>query len=371
MKKLFYFILCFLLLVGCSKNEAPSTDANKQNYITGVWVSYSELDAMLQQDFKTEFDAAVQNCKIRNITDMFVHVRPHCDSYYPSQYFPMRQSVSAQSFDVLEYMISKCHQNGIKFHAWINPYRVKTADGDISTLADQSPAKRWLNDENLENDTNVSVLDGVYLNPASIEVRTLIIDGIREIINNYEVDGIHFDDYFYPTVEGSFDEKSYKEYQNNTQKPLMIDDWRRANVNTLISGTYTAIKFKNKDIAFSVSPSASIDQNYNKHYADVTAWVDSGCVDYIIPQLYFGFDYPDKEYRFNTLINTWQKELIGTNTKLIIGLATYKINTQSEPDQAEWKNGTQIIKRQEAICKESTDISGHIYFSYTSMCEHL
>ena len=370
MKKILCIALALLLFVGCSKAETQADD-NKQNYITGVWVTYSELDTMLQKDFKSKFDNAVQNCVLRGITDMFVHVRPFCDSYYPSQYFPLRQAVVNCDFDILDYMINICHQNGIKFHAWLNPYRVRTADSDITALPDNNPVKIWLNDEDASNDTNVSLVGGVYLNPASSDVRELIINGVREIIDNYAVDGVHFDDYFYPTTDAAFDEQSYTAYCNETQKPIPLEDWRRANVNALISGAYTAIKFKNKDIVFSVSPSASIQDNYNEHYADVTAWCESECVDYIIPQLYFGFDYPDSNFKFNNLIADWQNLAQNTDTKLLIGLATYKINTQNQPDRQEWSNGTQIIIRQTQMCKSEKEISGHIYFSYSSMCEYL
>ena len=371
MKRIISIILVLLLLGGCSPSDTSSGFEDKQSYITGVWLSYSELDGMLQKDFKAEFDAAVQNCLSRGVTDMFVHIRPHCDSYYPSQLFPMRSSAAMCDFDVLEYMIDICHQNNIKLHAWLNPYRVRTADGDVSALPEDSPARLWLSDDNTDNDTNVSLASGVYLNPASSEVRALIIDGIREIIDNYAVDGIHFDDYFYPTTEAIFDKQSYDRYCDETEKPLGLHEWRRANINALISGAYTAIKFKDKDIIFSISPAASIDENYNKHYADIAAWCDSACVDYIIPQLYFGFEYPDSDFKFDNLLDEWQKEMKGIDVKLIIGLATYKIGTQSEPDREEWASGTEVIKKQSQICENTSGIDGHIYFSYSSMCEYL
>lgn len=370
MKRLICVILGLLLLVGCATAKVQPSK-NMQDYITGVWVSYSELDTMLQKDFKSEFNMTIQNCVSRGVTDMFVHTRPFCDSYYPSKHYPMRHTAEKYDFDILEYMINTCHKSGIRFHAWLNPYRVRTADSNISALPDGSPAKIWLDDEATDNDTNVSLVGGVYLNPASSEVRGLILDGIREIIDNYAVDGIHFDDYFYPTTDAAFDELSYTEYCDKTQKPMALGDWRRANVNALISGAYTAIKFKNKDIVFSVSPSASIEQNYSKHYADVTMWCESDCVDYIIPQLYFGFEYPDSDFKFDNLLSAWQKELSNTNTKILIGLASYKINTPNEPDRPEWADGANVIKRQSQICKETGGVSGHVYFSYSSMCEHL
>lgn len=375
MKKFLCVIIILIMLVGCSPFEKEgSINMGRSNdaYITGVWISYTELDAMLANgDFKNQFSRALSDCKGRGITDIFVHTRAFCDSVYSSQYFPLRESAQSYNFDVLEYMITECHAEDIKFHAWINPYRVRTADTDINNLPTDSIVRKWLEDDNTANDTNVCFSDGVYLNPASSEARALILDGIREIIDNYAVDGIHFDDYFYPTQDEAFDAASYTVYCQGTQKPLKSDEWRRANVNALISGVYTAIKFKNKDIVFSVSPSASIDENYNKHYADIAAWVDNTCVDYIIPQLYFGFEYPDSDFKFNNLLSEWQKEIGGTEVKLLIGLATYKIDTQNEPDRLEWSNGTEVIKQQVQICEQADGIAGHIYFSYSSMCEYL
>ncbi len=374
MKKFLCILLVCLSLCGCSSLKNKNiVNTNTRTNIVGTWISYSELDTMLLSgDFKRQFSIAVDNCKARGITDVFVHTRPYCDAFYNSQLFPKRESAATYDFDILEYMIIECHNNGIKFHAWINPYRVRTADSDVKNLPDDSIVRKWCGNDKQTNDNNVCFLNnGIYLNPASSKVQQLVIDGIREIINGYEVDGIHFDDYFYPTVEDSFDSVSYAQYCQNTQTPLVLDDWRRANVNALISGSYTAIKFKDKDIVFSVSPSASTSENYNRHYADVSAWCKSGCIDYIIPQLYFGFEYPDSNYRFENLINDWQKLVGTTETKLLIGLASYKINTQNEPDKTEWQNGTDVIKKQMQICKTNTNISGYIYFSYTSMCEFL
>ncbi|MDO4608277.1 MAG: family 10 glycosylhydrolase [Clostridia bacterium] len=364
MKKLLCVVLMLMQLCGCVPIE-KSAEQGTDRYITGVWVSFYELDGMLKGDFKAEFNAAVQNCKSRGIGDMFVCVRPHCDAVYRSKWFPLRDSAAGYNFDVLEYMIELCHQNNICFHAWINPYRVCTTDNDVTKLPADSPVKKLLSEK------DISTENGIYLNPASQKVRALIIDGVREIINKYDVDGIHFDDYFYPSTSESFDASSYADYCANTDTPLPLADWRRANINALIGGVYTAVKFKDKDLLFSVSPSASIEDNYNKQYADIAAWVDSGCVDLIIPQLYFGFDYPDPAFKFDNLLNDWLQLAVGKQTRLAIGLATYKINTQSEPDRTEWANGTDVINRQTKICKQNGDISGHIFFSYSSMVQCL
>lgn len=375
MKKILCMLLVLLMLTGCSsleKSDSTYKTNTADTYISGVWISYGELDALFgTNDFKNQFNAVISNCKSRGITDVFVHVRAFCDSIYESKYFPMRETVKQYDYDVLEYMINLCHQENIKFHAWINPYRVRTADSEIAVLPAESPARRWLEDQDTSNDINVALSDGIYLNPASSEVRQIVTDGIREIISNYDVDGIHFDDYFYPTQAPEFDSESYDDYCEETQKPLSLADWRRANVNALISGCFTAIKFTDADIMFSISPAASIEDNYDKYYADVSLWCDSGCIDYIIPQLYFGFEYPNNDFKFDKLIADWQKAVNGKSVKLMIGLAAYKINTPNEPDRQEWQNGIDVINRQTEICRQTAGIFGHIYFSYSSMCEFL
>ncbi len=367
MKKVqcFFIVVLLLLLCGCKSVDTAFEQEKREVYINGVWLTYSELDKMLESDFKLEFEKVIKNCKERGITDMFVHIVPFCDAYYNSKIYPKRTSALSKDYDILKYMVDMCHKNNINFHAWINPYRVRTVDNNISALPEESPAKKW------ENTLNISTASGIYLNPASDDVRALIIDGVREIINDYDVDGIHFDDYFYPSSDESFDKLSYEEYQSNTTTPLSLADFRRANVNALVSGVYTTIKFKDKNIIFSISPSASIEENYNKQYADISAWCKGGIVDYIIPQLYFGFEYPDPKYNFENLLEEWKMLTKDTDVNLIIGLAAYKINTSTELDSAEWSQGTEIIKRQIEICKNDAQISGHMFFSYSTMKEFL
>ena len=378
MKKCLIAVLAAVLILcacgGCykNKNEGQSSKVKKETE-SGVWISYSVINSILSDktSFKNQFEKVINNCLELDISNIYIHIRPFCDCLFESKYFPMNAAAKGYDFDIFEYMITEFHKEGIKVHAWINPYRVSNYSEDINSLPLESPAWLWLNDENSENDRNVCFADGIYLNPAESEVRQLVINGIREILLNYQVDGIHFDDYFYPTVSAEFDSSSYEKYKQTAQMPLSLDAWRRANVNALISGSYTAIKFIDKDIIFSISPAASIDKNYSELYADVELWVESGCVDYIIPQLYFGFEYPDQKYSFTNLLEYWKK-LAQKNDRvgLMIGLATYKIKTDLEPDKEEWTKNEDIIAKQINICKTDNRIGGYVFFSYTSMCEN-
>lgn len=353
---------------GCtegSENKAAKKELNNESEkIIGVWVSYSELNSMLAGDFITGFSALLKSCKEIGITDLFVHIRAFCDSVYPSEIFPMSAAAEGYNGDLLSDMIRLCHNESLRFHAWINPYRVRTADENINALPENSPARRWLQDDTAENDINVCFSNGIYLNPASAEVRKTVIAGIREIINRYKPDGIHFDDYFYPTSAAVFDESSYAAYTASTSEPLPLEAWRRAQVNSLISGCYTAIKFCDKDIIFSISPAASIEKNRSSMFADIPAWLEAGCVDWIIPQLYFGFEYPDAEFGFERLLEEW-KGLERNTARLIIGLAAYKLGTAAEPDAAEWGDNPEILSRQLGISLSKAD--GAAFFSSSSL----
>ena len=360
-------ILIITFVCGCTPTAKtpPEVPIAINNSIKGVWISFSELDIMLNsEDFKSEFEAAAEKMQKAGIGDAYIHIRAFADAIYKSELFPTRATAD-KDYDVLEYMINVCHQKNIRFHAWINPYRIKTLDSDISTLSPFGTIYGWLTDQNTENDNNVLVSNGLYLNPASSEARRLIIDGVREVISNYKVDGIHFDDYFYPTTDALFDSVSYELYKNGNQNPMSLEDFRRANVNSLISGCYTAIKFYNKDIEFSISPAASIDKNYNEHFADIKAWAENSCVDRIIPQLYFGFEYPDKNFQFDKLLKDWKELFSGYDIKLTIGLAAYKIGTTAEPDCYEWQENADILKRQVELIKEDKALNGYVFFSYS------
>ncbi len=357
------FVLVFLS--GCRRlNEEQPPKKENAEFINGVWVSFSELDEMAAGDFKLEFSAAADRLKNIGTTDVFLHTIPFCDAIYKSEYYPLRKGFEGFDFDVLEYIISECHTRGMRLHAWINPYRVKTADSDLEALEKNSPAAAFLSDSAADNNDCVISFSGVYLNPAKPQVIALILNAVTEILNNYEVDGIHFDDYFYPTTDPAFDALAYENYRKNAAAPLGLADWRRENVNALVSGCYNRIKFLNSKVVFSISPAASIERNLSEYYADITAWLKGGYIDMLIPQLYFGFDYPDESYRFENLLNAWQKLTSGFNTRLVIGLAVYKIGTEQQPDRDEWAD-PQVLTKQIRVCKNSSRVSGYCLFSYS------
>ena len=372
MKKILSFIILIsVLFCGCSSGQKTEIKGEMQGVAkTGVWISFSEINLMLKSEngFENEVIKSAENCSELGIENVYIHIRSYCDSLFKSLYFPLISSAESYSADAFEFMVRTYHKYNIKVHAWINPYRVLTSSSDINMLSTESPAFKWLNDSDTQNDMNVCISNGIYLNPASQEVQKLVIDGIREVMALYDIDGIHFDDYFYPTTNAEFDKKSYEQYIKNNEKPMDLSDWRRANVNTLISSCYSAIKSCDKDIIFSISPAASVENNYNSLYADAREWVKNGYIDAVIPQIYFGFEYPLEEYRFETLLREWEEiAKLNTNVSLLIGLAPYKIGTDIEADKDEWQSENDILARQAKLCYDSAWAGGFVLFSHTAL----
>ncbi len=358
------FVLFVFVLTGCSAKVAEkSADLE---FSKGVWLSYTEIDTLLKspQGFKQGFDAVLENLKGLCITDLYFHVTSHCDSVIDSEYLPQKESTKALDYDILEYATAACHKENIKLHAWLNPYRVSAVAKKTEALPKGSPARKWLQEE---DGLNAIEYNGIYLNPASENARRLVTNAIGELMENYDIDGIHFDDYFYPTTDPEFDSKSYNSYKKSTKIPLSLENWRRANVDMLICDCKTLIKSLNPQVIFSVSPAASADKNYNTLYADVKGWCEQGYIDVVIPQLYFGFEHTLQEFCFESLLNEWKNICQNTEVALLIGTAPYKIGTASNTDGTEWQESGDILARQVRLCRADPLIGGVVFFSYTGL----
>lgn len=356
----------------------PTVTPSKVNFSTAIWISVFDmkdtgLEGMTKAEFKSMISEMFNNCVYLGIETVFCQVRPYGDALYKSSYFPYSELLTGTEgknpgYDPLEIIVNEAHLRKLKIHAWINPYRISTKSNDISklALADSNPAKKWLTDNDTDNDRYVRPYkNGLYYNPAILDVQKLIINGIREICENYDVDGIHIDDYFYPDgVDEEFDSVEY----TNSGKILSLADWRRANVNALVTGMYSVVK--SYGLTFGISPAGNIDKNYNELYADIEKWISTpGYTDYIIPQIYFGYNYPNNQFAYLNLLSDWMKLKRLSNVKIYIGLANYKIDnseTFKGVTNNEWITDSDTISKQtKDAYNKKTD--GVVLFSYGSV----
>lgn len=333
----------------------------------GVWVSYIELDMQNETDkseasFREKFKNIAINSKNAGFNTLIVQVRPFCDALYDSIFFPYSHILSGKQgvnpgYDALEVMCEVCSQLDLDIHAWVNPYRIST-DSTPQALSETNPYV-------IDNEIGEETENGIFLNPANKMARNLIIDGVTEIVRNYDIDGIQFDDYFYPTQDSDFDDTEYSEYVETVGEMncMSIDNWRLANVNTLICDTYRAIHKISDDVEFGISPQGNIDNNA-QIYADVKTWcICKGFVDYICPQLYYSLDNP--ALTFEDSLTAWSELDINKSVKLYVGLAGYKAN--SDADEGTWLYSNNILADEYKTAVNNEKVSGIMLYSYSAL----
>ncbi|MDH8678319.1 family 10 glycosylhydrolase [Fusibacter bizertensis] len=382
------FIL-FLTLILFSNNASPSyagtlTDTRLEeinNDFKGLWVAtvlnldYPSKATTDSATLKKEAIEILDKAQIMGINAIVLQVRPSADALYQSKIYPWskyltgKQGVApSDDFDPLKFWIDEAHKRNIALHAWLNPYRITRKNGsepsyDYSSLASNHPAKlhpQWV----------VEHTDGnLYFNPGLPEVREHIVESIMEIVSNYDVDGIHFDDYFYPSTSFN-DGDAYKKYGANFNS---LSDWRRNNVDALINDVYTAIKEEKPQVRFGVSPfgiwanaknnKEGSDTNgfesYYSQYADTKKWLQTNMVDYLAPQLYWNIGYNAADY--SKLVAWWADAAKDSKANLYIGQAAYRVG---DKDVTSPWYGVDEISRQLTLNKSYAQIKGSIYFRY-------
>ncbi len=356
--------------------------------VRGVWVAtvanidFPSKNSLTAAQLKTEIDAVMDNIVQLGLNTVYFQVRPCGDALYPSNLYPssayvVKKQGDALPLDILEYAIQSAHERGISFHAWINPYRVTSGTASTSGLAANNPAKlhpEWV------------LTDGkqLYLNPGLPEVRQYIIDGVMEIVNKYNVDGIHFDDYFYPndiskadsTAAAAWDDSAaYAAYGNG----MSLADWRRANNDALVKGVYNAIKGKKADVSFGISPAGvwakksnanpegtenigNPMQTYTQGFADTRKWVVNGWLDYICPQIYWEISHTAAP--FKPIVDWWNDLVSNTNIKLYVGVAAYKCGGTSAVSA--YTSGTEIPAQLDYL-ESKTSVHGVVFYNYSSL----
>lgn len=368
-------------LQGTSESRQDNSELNSSSAVQtsgapemrAVWVPYLSLNMSNETDkseqaFQKKFNAIVSTAKSSGMNTLIVQVRPFGDALYQSAYFPWSHIVSGKQgvspgYDPLKDMVEASHKAGLKIHAWVNPLRIQ-ASGSPSILAENNPYYKFRND-NAKSDYVSDFQNGSYYNPAYDEVRQLVANGVKEIVQKYAVDGVQFDDYFYPTQDATFDQKSYTTYCNDAKKtgtPLALEDWRRANINTLVALVYREVKSANPNAVFGIAPQGNMKNDMNMG-ADIYSWCAAkGYVDYICPQLYYNFQNPTLP--FNTAADSWKSVVKNKDIKLYFGLAVYKAG--SDADSGTWKTSSTIIANQIKYGRDSK-CDGFMFYS----CDYL
>lgn len=375
--RLLALVLACVLTLVTPAFAAGTPSASEE--MRGVWVSsvynldYPSSPTTDPDKLKAEADEILDNCVKWGLNAVFLQVRPSGDALYKSDLFPWSKYLTGSvgtapqdGFDPLEYWVEAAHKRGLELHAWINPYRItRSKDTEWNSLPSTHPAK-------MNPDWVVKYSDGnYYFNPGIPEVRDLVTRGAVEIVQNYDVDGLHMDDYFYPGTDFN-DAATYQKYGSSFSN---IADFRRDSVNQLVAQLDTAVHNIDPDIQFGISPSGiwankstdprGSDTNGSEHYvssyADSLYWIENGLVDYIIPQIYWEIGH--KLADFATLADWWNDAVAGSDVHLYIGMGAYRC---ADNPTGVWTT-TDPLFDSLAYLENKDNVGGCVFFRYGSI----
>ncbi len=346
--------------------------------MNGIWISQFDLQPIFVDGGKQRAEAAYTEMAKKMITNLassgfntiFFQVRPNGDSMYESEYFPTSQYVAGTfggelKYDAVKIFVTLAKDAGFEIHAWINPYRLCTPaqmeQGGKGVLLE------WYKNS-MSRRMKLGTDGKLYLDPSYPEATELICNGAREILQKYDFDGIHIDDYFYPT---SFDIDDSVEFAASGYSSKSA--FRIANTNRTVKSLYNTVhEFKGK--VFGVSPAGNINTLAAKYYIDVYEWCGNlGYIDYILPQLYFGFE--NSSAPFNTMLMAWANAVKYEEIDLYIGLAAYKAEAASKGEldtyagatgKYEWQNNKDILARQVKAIDNNEVADGFCIYTYAS-----
>lgn len=374
-----------LLFVGlhaaAQSADSPQISLSKPKYeFRAAWIaSVENIDwpskkGLSADSQKAEFIRQLDMHKRNGLNAVVVQIRPAADAFYPSSFEPWSEWLTGVQgkppspwYDPLQFMIEETHKRGMEFHAWCNPYRAVKTIGR-SSIAPDHITKR-------HRDWFVKFENTLYFDPGNKEVQQYVTSVIRDIVKRYDIDALHFDDYFYPydIVEGNPtrdfpDKATFAQYGNG----MTIGDWRRSNVDSVILSISKAIKEEKPFCRFGISPfgvwrNKSKDPegsdthagqtNYDNLYADILLWLKNGWIDYVAPQLYWEFSFAHAPY--GVLVDWWSNHTYGRHC--YIGLGIYRAGSNPA-----WRNRTELMRQIQTERNYPEDIQGVIYFSSTS-----
>lgn len=361
MKKVYVLFVIFILLsILIINNKDSNNSEEKQMELRSVFISYIELNDYISgksyEESVSNIDKIINNIKNYKFNSIILQIRSHNDAIYQTDMFKVSDSIilnDGSNYDVLSYFQDKCNLNNIKLIVWMNPYRIGKEE-NISK-------KEWIGTNNISKVGNL-----YYYNPASSEVQNYLISAVEEVVNKYNFYGILFDDYFYPSID--IDNYDYENYiKSNTF--ITKDDFHLMMVNKFIKNVYAAVKSLNSNVLFGISPEGNIDNNYTKNFADVKTWVsESGYVDFIMPQLYYGFFNSTRPY-YETL-KEWNDMIKNDKISFYVALSFYKvgfIDNYAKDGYYEWVDNNDIIKKQILVARGYDNYKGFSLFRYDNL----
>lgn len=358
--------------------EIPDTYQPKD--FRAMWVSnVVNIDLPTTEDIDTYQKKVIEmleTCVSYNINAIFFQVRTTNDAFYESKLNPYSRFLTGKEgkkppFDVLKWIIEEAKKRDIEFHAWCNPYRVSMkidipAEEYLKQCDDLNYAKK--HPELIVLDKNGQII----LNPAKKEVKQFIVDSMVELASNYEIDGIHFDDYFYPYAGLSDEKNDLSDYAQRGNQAHDLGDFRRQNVTDVIKGVHEALKKSNPRIRFGVSPfgiwknkasdpkgsntDPKCSQSYDNQYADAYLWVKSEFIDYIVPQIYWEFGHPIAP--FGDILEWWVNVMKDSKVDLYIGHGAYRLGNDGE-----FENIYEITN-QLKYANQYPVVKGNVFFTY-------
>ncbi len=383
MKKacLFFWLLaiaCFTLPTISEAQEIPP-----KREFRGAWVAtvanidFPSAPGLNREQFSEEWIHLMDFLQAAGFNAVIAQVRPAGDAFYRSKISPWSKYLTGKQgtsllglFDPLDFMVEEAHKRNLEFHAWLNPYRA-SMDTLTQTLSDLHPYKHhpeWF----------LNYGGKMYFNPALPEVRNYITEVVMELAMEYSMDGIHFDDYFYPYPAGGELFQDGDDFQVYGYGYFNIDDWRRHNVDLLISQISQMLKVTAPGVKFGVSPFGvwrNLDKDpvlgsatragvntYDDLYADVRGWLEKGWIDYVAPQLYWSIGFNIANYE--VLVKWWEQNSFERN--LYIGQAAYKVGNNPEPA---W-NDPGEIPRQIRFNRSSPRVDGSIFYNSNSLMKN-
>jgi uncharacterized lipoprotein YddW (UPF0748 family) len=346
---------------------------SEEEELRGAWISTiyrldwpSEASLNDPEAQRREFSNLLDDLQQAGINAVFVQIRAEADAFYPSELVPWTRYLTGTQgqdpgYDPLAFMIEEAHLRGMEFHAWFNPFRAHANASDTKGLAKNHVV-------NAHPEWIVQSGNILYINPGIPEARRHIIEAIVEAAQRYDIDGVHLDDYFYPSNGDFADQRTFAEY--NPRQIKDIRDWRRDNINEFVRELGEKIHAAKPSVEFGISPfgvwrnkdrdpsgsntRASVTA-YDDMYADVRTWIRRGWIDYVAPQIYWSLSFDAA--RFDVLVDWWADEVKDTNVRLYIGHAAYKLGT----GETGWQSVQEIVN-QVKYSRLRPESKGNIYF---------